>query len=160
MPPVLTGVIIADIFATIAATANSLIIAMSQTARFDLLGLQNRGSGNGLLIPAIVIGLGTMGISLMIQGSVVTLALSSVAVMGAGLAPSVLAQLFRWKPGAATVAASIAAGATAAVAWKIFGLDAILNEALPGMLVGLAIHCVSRFVGSRSGSPGLAAGRA
>lgn len=160
MPSVLTGVIIADIFATIAATANSLIIAMAQTVRFDLLGLKKHGTGNGLLLPAIVIGLVTMGISLTIQGSVVTLALSSVAVMGAGLAPSVFAQLFRWNPRAATIALSIAAGAVAAVTWKIFGFDAVLNEALPGMLVGLAIHCISRFFGSRSADTDFAAGRA
>lgn len=151
MPPVLTGIIIADIFATIAATANSLIVAMAQTARFDLIGGDaSRAAAGSLLLPAIVIGLTTMLLSYVIQGSVVTLALSSVAIMGAGLAPSVLAQLVGWRPGFAAILLSILAGTLVAVAWKVTGFNATLNEALPGMLAGLAVHGLARTAASRS----------
>lgn len=145
MPPILTGIIIADIFATIAATANSLIVAMAQTARFDLVGSEGSKSAAGsLVIPAIIVGIGTMALSYLIEGSVVTLALSSVAIMGAGLAPSVLAQLLDWRPGFVAIIFSIAVGTVVAVFWKVLGFDTTLNEALPGILAGLAIHGIAR----------------
>lgn len=149
MPPVLTGIIVADIFATIAATANSLIVAMAQTARFDLVGGDSRRAAAGsLLLPAVAMGLGTMLLSYVIRGGVVTLALSSVAIMGAALAPSVLAQLLGWRPGYAAILLSILAGTLVAIGWKLTGLDATLNEALPGMLAGLAVHSLGRAASS------------
>lgn len=143
MPPVLTGIIIADIFATIAATANSLIVAMAQSARFDLVGTHGKSERTSLLIPAIVVGAGTMILSYVINGTVVTLALSSVAIMGAGLAPSVLAQVLDWRPTFAAIVLSIVTGTLTAIAWKFAGADSVLNEALPGMLAGGAVHAVA-----------------
>lgn len=141
MPPLLTGIIIADIFATIAATANSLIVAMAQTVKYDLLGLgDSKAEGSDLMLPSILVGAATMGLSLVLKGNVVTLALSSVAIMGAGLAPSVLVRILGWRYTPTSLFAAIAAGTFTAIAWKLVGFDAVLNEALPGMSAGIAVN--------------------
>ena len=140
MPPVLTGVIIADIFATIAATSNSLIVAMAQTLRHDLIGGREGGKGWGLLIPTAIIGLATMALSLVIAGNVVTIALASVSILGAGLAPSVMARLLGWRHSPASIVASIAIGTGVAIAWKVAGFDGALNAAAPGMTAGLIVN--------------------
>lgn len=139
MGPVLTGIIVADIFATIAATSNSLLVAMAQTARHDLLLYPGDSrAGPGLWPVTAGIGAVTMAISAQLSTSVVDLALSSVALMGAGLAPAVIARTLGWRRSGASVLASIAAGIATAAAWKFSGMGAILNEALPGMAAGLA----------------------
>jgi sodium/proline symporter len=140
MPPVLTGVIIADIFATIAATSNSLMVAMAQTLRYDLMGARRDGRGSDLLIPTTVIGLGTMALSLVIAGNVVTIALASVSILGAGLAPSVMARILGWRHSPASILASIVVGAGAAIAWKVAGFDDAVNAAAPGIAAGLLVN--------------------
>lgn len=151
MPPLLTGIIIADIFATIAATANSLIVAMAQTIRYDLLGLKDsKAGGRDLLLPSFLVGAATMALSLILEGNVVTLALSSVAIMGAGLAPSVLIRILGWRCTASSLFAAITAGTFTAIAWKLVGFDATLNEALPGMTAGITVNWLTAWLLSRA----------
>lgn len=139
MPPILTGIIIADIFATIAATSNSLIVAMAQSVKHDFLEslIPSSYSSRSLAVPAIVIGIVTMILSVIVKGNVVTLALSSVSVMGAGLAPAVIVRVLRWNFSGPSLLASIILGFLTAVAWMSFKLDGIINEALPGIFIGL-----------------------
>lgn len=141
MPPLLSGIIIADIFATIAATANSLIVAMAQTLRHDLFGYSEGGrEGRGLIWASVLVGAATMILSLVMKGSVVTLALASVSIMGAGLAPSVLVRVLGWRHTALSILTAIITGTSVAIVWKMCAFDAVLNEALPGMLAGLAAN--------------------
>jgi Na+/proline symporter len=89
-----TGIIVADIFATIAATSNSLLIAMAQSLKHDLLTrfVPRHAAKIKLGAVTLVCGLVTMAVSTVIEGTVVTLALSSVSLMGAGLAVPVMNQ--------------------------------------------------------------------
>jgi Na+/proline symporter len=153
MPPVLTGVIIADIFATIAATSNSLIVAMAQTLRYDLMGTRRDGQASSLLIPTAAIGVATMVLSLFIMGNVVTIALASVSIMGAGLAPSVMARILGWRHSPASILASIVVGAGVAIAWKVAGFDAAVNAAAPGMVAGVLVNYGFARLASRSPAP-------
>lgn len=138
MPPVLTGVIMADIFATIAATANSLIVAMAQALRRDLFnGNIKENGGTDILVPSIIVGFLTMLASMVMHGSVVSIALSSVSIMGAALAPSVLIKIMGWSYTPASIFTAILSGTVIAITWNFIGLGASLNEALPGMLVGI-----------------------
>ena len=85
--PVITGIISADSFATIAATSNSILIAMSQSLVFDVRGARSTESGRhrDLCLPVVLLGLLTMVVSLLLHSSVKDLALSSVGLMAAGL---------------------------------------------------------------------------
>jgi Na+/proline symporter len=140
--PVLTGLISADIFATIAATTNSLLVVMAQTFRFDLIGRQEQAGRTRLWPFTLMIGLITMLLSLTLDSSVFSLAIASVSLLGAAIAPTMAVRLFGYKLAGTTMAVSIVAGFGAALAWKFFGYDAVLNEALPGMIAGLGVLAV------------------
>lgn len=148
--PLLTGVIAADIFATIAATSNSLLVAMSQTARFDLLNGSAGAHGKPVLLWPYSLGLGliTMAISAFLDSSVFALALTSAALLGAALAPVMAARAMGWSPPGTVILLSIAMGLGAAIAWMNFGLSSNVNEALPGMIVGFLPLALAQLAGA------------
>lgn len=139
---IISGVIIADIFATIAATSNSLLVAMAQSVRRDIL----EGLLGKRLVPlwmaTIAIGLMTMIVSLYANSTVVNLALTSVSLVGAGLAPVVMAQVLGWRVSAISITAAILIGTGAAVAWRLSPYAAQLNEAAIGITVGVIVNWV------------------
>ncbi len=139
---VATGIIAADVFATIASTSNGLLIAMTQAVTHDLLPrtLSVRSPRIPLPVATAVIGLTTMIVSVLIHGTVVTLALSSVSMMGAGLAPAVVIKLMRWRHTALSLLFAICGGILSAVLWKYSGMAAIVNEAAIGITVGLVTN--------------------
>lgn len=142
MGPVLTGIIVADIFATISATSNSLLVAMAQTISFDLLPKYANKLASPKLI-TVAVGVATMALSLVISGSVVSLAISSVSFMGAGLAPAMIVRLLDWRYTALSLAISVFAGILVAAIWKFAGLGGTLNEAAPGITAGLLANYIS-----------------
>lgn len=133
-----TGIIAADIFATIASTTNGLLIATSQAVVYDLL----RAERKRRLFDAVTVAVGivSIAVSYATQGTVLSLALGSVALLGAALAPAVMVKVLGWRHTVVSLASAIVAGAAAAMAWKASGAGAILNEAGVGMAVGLATN--------------------
>lgn len=136
---VATGVIVADIFATIASTSNALLVAMAQSVQHDLLSERVRRQ---LPFPVITLAVGvcTMIASVLIHGTVVSLALSSVSLMGAGLAPAIMVKVMGWRHTAGSIAAGMLAGLASAIAWKYAGLGSFINEAGIGIACGLAVN--------------------
>lgn len=141
MGPALTGIIVADIFATISATSNSLLVAMAQTVKFDILPRAVRDRLPLWPITA-VLGLITMAISLSITASVVSLALGSVSLMGAALAPAMMIRVARWRCTGSSLILAIISGLAVAAVWRQTGLSAIVNEAAPGILAGLTVNYI------------------
>lgn len=152
MGPIFSGIIVADIFATISATSNSLLVTMAQTAKHDLAEYTGRLRGLTNSSPVLIAGLGvvTMVASLLLDESVFALALSSVSMMGAGLAPAVLVRLLRLPSTGASLSVAMVTGLVVAAAWKLGGLGGLLNEAAPGIAVGLVVNVVvARWTASR-----------
>jgi sodium/proline symporter len=136
-----TGLIAADVFATIASTSNGLLIAMAQTTNHDLLPLlTTRAKRLSLSISTMVIGGLTLALSIFIHGTVVTLALSSVSLMGAGIASAVMIKILGWRHTGPSLLIAILAGLTSATVWKWTGFDALFNEAGVGIATGLALN--------------------
>jgi sodium/proline symporter len=144
--PIITGIIVADIFATIAATSNSLLVAMSQTVSRDLFARRSDSRRHEGLYEAgmitALLGAITMIISLRLNSTVATLALSSVSLMGAGLATAMLVRLLDWRRTDASLIASVTAGISTAVIWKSVGLSGIINEAAPGIVMALLVNAI------------------
>jgi Na+/proline symporter len=136
---VATGIIVADVFATIAATSNGLLIAMAQAANHDLLPrlFGSRSVTIPLAATTLVIGAITMVVSVLIHGSVLTVALSSVSMMGAGLAGPVMIKVLRWPHTGASLLISICTGLGAAAIWRYSGMSGFFNEAGVGIAAGL-----------------------
>ena len=141
--PVITGIISADIFATIAAASNSLLVAMAQTMSQDLISVRDdKRPSEKLWVITAALGAITMIVSLNLHSSVVDLALSSVSVMGAGLAPAMLIRLLDWKHTDTSLIATVVVGTCTAVLWKLFGFGSFMNEAAPGMIAALFTNFV------------------
>jgi Na+/proline symporter len=143
--PLITGIISADIFATIAATSNSLLVAMAQTASRDLLGRarDRRQDARELWLLIAVLGTVTMVVSLNLHSTVVDLALSSVSLMGAGLAPAMLIRVLNWRRTDLSLCAAVIVGTSVAILWRCFGLSAsVMNEAAPGIVLALSVNFV------------------
>ena len=96
--PIATGIIVADVFGVIASTANSLLIAMAQSIRHDLLACFFRGSVGRFPLGGLTLmaGVATMVLSTVISGSVASVALSSISMVGAGLAVPVMIKVMDW----------------------------------------------------------------
>jgi sodium/proline symporter len=139
---ILTGLITADIFATIAATSNSLLVATAQTAARDLLGAAQKTRAEELWHVTAVIGAATMILSLGIHSTVFSLALSSVSLLGAALAPPMLIRLLKWHRTDMSAVATIIVGFGTAVLWRGFGLSGFMNEAAPGIALALSANFV------------------
>ncbi|TAN20714.1 MAG: hypothetical protein EPN33_14390 [Acidobacteria bacterium] len=143
--PILTGIITADVFATIAATSNSLLVAMAQSTASDVFGKLGRRAEENWPITA-VLGAATMLVSLQLHGTVFNLALTSVSILGAALAPAMLVRLLGWRSTGASITCSIAVGATSAAAWHALGLSSMMNEAAPGLILALTTnYLISRY---------------
>lgn len=136
---VATGIIAADVFATIASTSNGLLVAMAQAANYDLLPktVGGRPVRVPLALTTLAIGALTMLVSMLIHGTVVTMALSSVSMMGAGLAGAVMIKVMKWRHTGASLLSAICIGLLSAIVWKYSGMGAFLNESGVGMASAL-----------------------
>jgi sodium/proline symporter len=151
MGPILTGLIVADIFATIAATSNSLLVAMAQTMKFDIIEMLT-SRAPPLWPIVLVLGIVSMAISAKLDSSVVSLVLSSISLLGAALAPAMMVRLLGWRRTGASVIAAILAGFVTAALWKFLGFGAVLNEAAPGILAGLGANFLAATAQHRAGT--------
>lgn len=145
LPPVLVGAIVADIFGAIASTANSLLVAMAQATR-DLLCREDRSRcplwwillGEGVL---------TMLAAVMLDGraTVFGLAITSVSLMAAGLAPAVGIKVLRLEHTATSITVAVFVGFASALIWNIYDLSGVINEAA----IGIPLGFLANFVFSR-----------
>lgn len=140
---VATGIIFADVFATIASTSNGLLVAMSQALRRDVLArwIGARASSPGVSTAVtLVLGLGTILLSFWLPGTVFSIAITAVSLIGASLAGAVMIKLFAWPHSAGSLLASVIGGFFAGTAWHAAGFTATLNEAPVGIAVSLLIN--------------------
>jgi len=154
LPPVLTGVVIASIFAAIMSTADSqLLVAASSVVRdlYEKVIGRGRSIPSGRLVPLsrLVVALlvaASLALGLMATDIVFWLVLFAWAGLGAALGPtSILALYWRGATGAG-VAAGFVTGTVVTIVWKsVDGLAAAVYELIPAFLAaGLATVVVSR----------------
>lgn len=153
MFPVVTGVIVADIFGAIASTANSLLVSIAHSIKRDFLGALFSGAVQrvSLGLTTLAAGLATMALSAVVGGSVVSLALSSVSIVGAGLAVPVMIKVMGWRHSGASLTFAIAMGILSALIWVRMGYSQYLNEAAIGMIASFITNwLISRLGRARS----------
>lgn len=137
-----SGIIIADIFGVIASTANSLLIALSQSLKHDILNqVSPKSSGKcNLTIIILLAGAATMGVASLITGSVASLAISAISFVAAGIAGPMIIKLMRWNHTGLSLTIAMMTGITCSVLWSVLGLSSTLNEAAIGMSVSIIIN--------------------
>jgi Na+/proline symporter len=138
---IITGIIVADVFATIAATSNSLLITMAQAMIHDFVPkhLSRANKRKLSLMFVFVLGFFTMAGATYLanESTVFEIALGSISLMGAGLAAAVIVKVLNWQRTGISFLASMVCGFSAAIVWKHYAMDAMLNEAGIGIAVGL-----------------------
>lgn len=148
-PGFVAGIVIADIFATMASTSNSLLITMSQSLISSFPQLTRLlGKSTGIVLIA-VLGIITLTVSLHIDASVVGLALTSISLLAAGMAPAVIVKVLEWQHSGLSLMMSIFIGFSTAVLWIHAGWSSVMSEAAPGILTGLAINYLTVRIQSR-----------
>lgn len=152
MGAIVTGIIFADVFATIASTSNGILVSIAQTLRRDLIaplfGVQREFSLMAMTLITFVIGVGTIALSFVMPGNVFSVAIDAVSKIGAGLAGPVMIRAFNWRHSAASLLAGVITGIAAAYAWTWAGLGGVFNEAG----VGIAASLIANWIVSR-GAP-------
>ncbi len=144
---VATGIIFADVFATIAGTSNGLLVAISQTIRRDLLGWREFSQTSATLV-TLGLGLATVAISFVLPGSVYSLAIGAVSMIGAAVAGAVIIKLLKIRHTAQSLLCAILAGIAASAIWVQTGLGSIFNETAIGVVASLVVNYATASLGS------------
>ena len=137
--PIVAGLVFAYIYAIIGSTANSIVVAVSQSVRRDILPL-GTGGPKERSTPFWIIGaVGTVTIllSFVLAGNVFSIATGAFSKMAAAIAAPVAIKVFGWRHDATSLTLAVLAGLAAAYAWEALGFAAVLNEAGVGMAVGV-----------------------
>lgn len=138
--PIILGIIVADVFATMAAATNSILVAMTQTIFEDILKPLKLNKYAPTAAVAGLLGIVTMAFSMMVEETVFQLAMTSVSLMGAGLAPAVLIKIFNLNHSALSLILTVSTGFLASLAWKIGPYSDLFNEAGIGIFIGLVVN--------------------
>jgi Na+/proline symporter len=142
--PLLAGIIIADVFATIAATANALLVSMAQAVAFDILSFTRSSVLKRIPLYRVTLLMGaiTLIASITIEGSVMSLVVASVSMLGAGLAPAVMIKVMGWRHTPLSLLVAMLCGLASALAWRYSGLGAHFNESGVGLAIGLLANAL------------------
>jgi len=143
VPAIITGVIFADVYATIASTSNSLLVAISQTFQRDILSIfrgRQAHVGRTPFFTVLFIGIGTIVLSMVLPGNVFTIAIGAVSKIGAGIAGPVLIKILGWRHNSFSLFASVVAGISAAFVWQYAGASSTFNEAGIGIIASVVVN--------------------
>ncbi len=147
LSPILTGIIVADIFATISATSNSLLVAMTQAVLHDFSCRKTHDiSQKTFMLISASLGICTMIVATLISKThtIFDIAITSVSLMGAGLAAPVMIKVMQWKTTEFSLIMSLIFGFLSSVLWKYTGYGDYLNEAAIGISIGLITNILFR----------------
>ena len=146
--PLLAGILIADVYATIASTSNGVLVAIGQLLHRDVMPLLRRQARPAQVTPwrtILLAGVLTVLLAEVLPGSVFSLALGSVSKIGAALAAAVIVKLFGWRHSAGSLLIAVTLGFACALGWSALGYSNGFNEAGVGMIAGLvANHLAAR----------------
>jgi Na+/proline symporter len=146
MGAVITGVIIADIFATVASTANGLLVAITQTLQRNVIPVFFKARERKKLLRAeyisIAVGVATILLSISLPGNVYSIIISSLAMLGSGLGGAIMVRVMKWRHTGASLCAALMTGILSALAWKMSGFGDIMNEAAIGLSGSLAANYI------------------
>ena len=136
---VLTGVILADVYATIASTSNGILVAVSQVIQHDIVvGLSSRSLGKrAQQFLTLCLGLLTIILSFSLPGNVFTIIIGAASMLGASVGGAALIKILGIKHSGESLLATIIVGFVSAYLWKLGTYGSVINEAGIGILAGV-----------------------
>lgn len=147
LPPILTGLVLAGLFAATMSTADSQVLSCSAALVQDLL--PERYSSSLKLAKAgtvLVIAL-TLSIALLAGENVFGLVVLSWSILAAALGPLTILQSFGKKVKSHISILMIIVGMAAVFIWRLIpGYSDSVYETLPGMVSGFSVYLISRVI--------------
>ncbi len=139
--PGVLGLLIAGGISAIASTVSSQIAACVEMARYNMLSLPKKFAHSRIVF--MILAIFIVGVSLITtytpDSTVMNLVLSAVSLLGAALAPSLIFIVIGIAVSTQSILCASLAGLITAYWWSGTELTAISNEALPGIMVGIAV---------------------
>ncbi|MGK7904686.1 MAG: hypothetical protein AB4352_25425 [Hormoscilla sp.] len=144
-PPVLVGIVLAGVFSVIASTADSqLLVCASALARDIVPSFYHKMSRKyGLKYEqasTLLVGFAAVIATLAISATVFSLVLFAVGAVAGSIGPAMLIALLKRRTNHIALSATMLAGLTTTIIWRVLGYSDILNEIVPGFVVGLLLH--------------------
>ncbi|PCI62335.1 MAG: hypothetical protein COB35_03840 [Gammaproteobacteria bacterium] len=135
---IISGIIIADIFSTIAATSNSLLVAMAQAVLHGVFPKSVSENSRLSITMVFILGAITMIGSVLLadKSTVFAIAIGAISLMASGLAAPVLIKIFNHPRSGTSLFISMVMGLVSASLWKYSEMSNILNEAAIGISIG------------------------
>lgn len=148
LPPVLVGLVLAGIFAATMSTADSLVLSCSACMTNDLWP-RLRGSKSA----AKTATLATTALALIIavtgSSSVFQLVILAWSTLAAAFVPLVLVLAIGGRPSQGLTLAMMFGGPAISLLWRHLGYHTFVYEGLPGIVTGLLIYFVGRYLQPR-----------
>ncbi len=145
--PIITGALMAGIFAAIASTLDAQLLVLSSAIGVDVLPKFYRRMTEkyGVRYQVFVTGVTAMvvalfAISIIGNASVFTVIVFSATALGVSVGCAMFISISGWRTSAAAMSAGVLSGVLTALIWRYFGLSNYLLEAFPAFLTGLVIH--------------------
>ncbi len=145
LPGVMVGLILAGIFAATMSTADSLVLSCSAAITHDLSPHKIENT-KLLKMTTIAITAAALGLALSGNQSVFDMVLLAWSGLASAFAPLLLVLCLGHRPTQAVSIAAVIGGFSAAILWRIAGLNNAVYESLPGIVVGLLVFLLARFI--------------
>ncbi|MFE8072531.1 sodium/proline symporter [Marinobacteraceae bacterium S3BR75-40.1] len=143
LPSVLTGMVLAAIFAATLSTADSMLLSCSAAISQDLIprfGQSYVRTKVGTLGITLVV----LGVALAAPANVFTLVVFAWSSLGGTLGPIILLRVVGARLNRPTAYAMMTAGMTTLIAWQALGYSESVYELLPALAVSFAIYGLMR----------------
>ncbi|NET60304.1 MAG: sodium/proline symporter [Symploca sp. SIO2E6] len=144
-PPVLVGVVLAGVFSVIASTADSLLLVCSSALARDIspnfhLRMSRKYGIKYEQAATLIVGLVAVIATINISTTVFSLVLVAVGAVAGSIGPAMLIVLVKRRTHHLALSATMLAGLTTAIIWRVLGYSDILYEIFPCFVVALLLH--------------------
>lgn len=138
LPSVLVGLMLAGIFAATMSTADSLVLSCSASITHDIVPHKVEKTWLLKLATIMITGIALL-LALGNNQSVFSMVIMAWSGLASAFAPLLIFLCFGKQPSQFICVAAMFAGFIVALTWRVFGLQEMVYEGLPGILTGIVI---------------------
>lgn len=146
LPAVLVGLMLSGIFSAVVSTADSQILSCSAALGNDLLKRKNSEKANFWQNKMATVVVATFALVVVLSGgkSVFVLVIVAWSGLASAFTPLLLLQFMGYRIPQNISIIIMLSGLSAAVIWRLLGLDTITYDALIGIITGFAVFVIIR----------------
>ena len=148
LPGVLVGFVLSGLFAATMSTADSQILSCTASVSRDLFQGRNISLGSTKKITLFICCVSLL-ISLCVPASVFSLVLFAWSGLGCAFTPLLLVHIFKGQINERQAMLMMFVGLLTAIIWRAVGLNGILYEGCPGVLLSLSSYFIMRQIGKK-----------